>query len=86
MLIALNASAVGSRRRLLVRSPQASGDRTHHRRYWAAAGDRLVQLFTSMRVRDQAPATPELLLARTRNHMVFVGSVLVLNFETAWFG
>jgi predicted small secreted protein len=39
-------------------------------------------LFTSnRRTADQFPGAPKGLFARTRNHMVFVGSVLVLNCE-----
>jgi len=44
--------------------------------------------FTSKRLAaDQLPGVPEAELARTRNHILIVGSVLVVNCETVvfWF-
>jgi hypothetical protein len=44
------------------------------------------QFFTSKRrMDDQAPGFPEASLARTRHHIVSVGKVLVLNWETVVF-
>ena len=42
--------------------------------------------FTSKRLAgDQLPGVPEAELARTRNHILIVGSVLVVNCETVVF-
>ena len=46
------------------------------------------QFFTSnRRMADQLPALPEVSFARARHHIVFIGSVLLLNCDvvTIWF-
>jgi hypothetical protein len=49
-------------------------------------GDSRCHCFTSKRLTaDQLPDVPEDELARTRHHILFVGSVLVVNCETVVF-
>ena len=53
-----------------------------------ADGELNLYCFTSKRLADdQLPAVPEAELARTRHHILIVGSVLVVNCETVvfWF-